>query len=1122
MDQELRDLINELRDLNLLLKAMSKAPGQTEGANGNKSADKLGRGVDQMVVALAQLAVKLDTTKRTRAAEEEAVKQFVKAVDKSTEAIDKEAKAREESTKEQEKRDKEQAELDRRSKMSQLERDKEDYQYQLKKQKEDRDNTVKKVREEAELHKRSKGSVEGLFDSLSSTGGTAEVLKSKLSSLGGESVGAQVGLRLLYAGTEGAAKGLKTFSTGLLEGQRGAQLSAKAMTDFATPILNVADALGGILTVASFFVGGPLVKFAMRAGGALLGLGSAAGSAALKLNELGAKQLDTLFKSFNDLSGAGIGLTSGLEGTLDLMHTLNMTTAEAAQFNELLGKSTKQLAQMGGTAAMGAERFAKVSGALVKSDLGEQFERMGITQQEQREAALLYMSIQARTGQLQLKNIQQLTEESGKFVQELDMAAQLTGTTRREQQEAREAAMTETRFRAALVDARQRGDTEDQKQLEIAQRTSAILKSMGDEKGAVGVLQQAAGQGALTTPEAIAAEQTYRISEILAQPNITDQQILDNLAKNGQISQQQFAATNRLIGGIDTLQTSVVGTDNVVLRQMSLAEGATEAGFTGPDNITKFLEQQDKKRKAPDGDMSLMVGAGRAQQSAAQMMEKSINIFNVAAEINHTASKAFDTAVKKFGDIMGVKVAGGTATSQSGAAPAAVAPSVAQATQAHQQQQIKIKNVEEQALAAEDRAKALEKDAKASREEKDAARAKADEIAAQLAQESRLLRQTQLEEQNARRAQRKETVPNSGATPGSATVPPSPPLKDGNLETPESIAAAMKAGAVAPPPAGKQAASPAGGAPSTASGGRGSAVPPSPGAAAPARGAAPAVGAAPAKPTAGSPPGVSAEGEQRKPTPEEKAQGKGGGSLKIGPNADMSGLDNEMISRLQKFAESTGKSVDVNSAYRSDQKQAELWVRGNILNESGIYTPAAPKDDQEVNYKGKTYHVKGSGKGSLHGVGNAVDISVAGMGKSKGPMDELLANAGLFRPFIAKDYPHVQMMAEGGIVQPTPGGTPAIIGEGGSAEAVIPLKNGAVPVMMPALDELVSSNRAVDAQVQVLRNEMGSMMRELVNAIQTMKETGSQERMIQLLESMSRSQQTTAAASQRMAQLASN
>lgn len=1053
MDQELRDLVEQMREIVPALKDISKKPGQTSGAS---SPDL---GINKLIVALGQLTAKLDTTKRTKLAEEEAVKQFAKSVEKTTESLDKEAKAREEAAKAGKKREEEQAELDRRSKLSQLERDKEDYQHQLKKHKEDRDNNVRKLREDADLHKRSRGSVEGLFDSLSSTGGTAEVLKSKLFSLGGESVTAQAGLRVLYAGAEGAAKGLKTFSSGLIEGQRGAQLTAKALTDFATPILNVADALGGILTVASFFMGGPLMKVGMRVTGALLGLGSAAGSAALKLNELGAKQLDTLLKSFNDLSGAGIGLTTGLEGTLDLMHTLNMTTAEAAQFNELLGKSSKQLAQMGGTAAMGADRFAKVAGGLVKSGIGEEFERMGITQQEQREAALLYMSIQARTGQLQLKNIQQLTEESGKFVQELDMAAQLTGTTRREQQEAREAAMTETRFRAALVDARQRGDKEDQRQLEIAQRTSAILKSMGDEKGALGVLQQAAGKGALTTPEAIAAEQTYRLSEILSQPNITDQQILATLAKNGQINQQQFSATNRLIGNIDALQTGVVGLDNVVLRGTTLAEEAAKAGFTGPEAVTKFLAEQDKKRKAPDGDIGLMVSAGRSQQSAAMMMEKSINIFNVAAELNHTASKAFDTAVKKFGDVMGVKVAGGTATSQAGVPPPPGAPGVfgaatpTQARAALEQQTQRIKGIEEAAAAAEDRARALEKDAKASRAEKDAARAKADELTAQMAQESRLLRQTQLEEQNARRAQRR--------APATVDTKLMSALSAGGITDKRAQANIM------------------------------------------AQVQAESGGVAKSESLKYSPERLMQVFPKKFKNIEEAQQVAAGGEQAIAERVYGGRMGNTAAGEGFKYRgrgliQLTGKD---NYKKYGDLIGVDLLSNPDLANDPDIARRLAVAYFAEKQKSGVDLTKSGQ-------VSKAVGhVDIGGAESSRRAM---MADA------IAGMMPQA---AKGAVLNGPMSGYPAMLH---GQEAVIPLQDGAVPVTMPALDELVSSNRAVDAQVQVLRNEMGSMMRELTNAMLSIKDGGSQQRMIELLESISRNQQTTATASTRMAQLASN
>lgn len=47
-------------------------------------------------------------------------------------------------------------------------------------------------------------------------------------------------------------------------------------------------------------------------------------------------------------------------------------------------------------------------------------------------------------------------------------------------------------------------------------------------------------------------------------------------------------------------------------------------------------------------------------------------------------------------------------------------------------------------------------------------------------------------------------------------------------------------------------------------------------------------------------------------------------------------------------------------------------------------------------------------------------------------------------------------LADGGIVKATSGGTPAIIGEGGQDEAVIPLKNGALPVSISLKDALAT------------------------------------------------------------------
>jgi predicted chitinase len=1080
----------------------------------------------------------LDTTKKTRRDEEEAVKKFAKAVEKTADNIEEENKERQAATDALEAEIKAREEATRKSKLSREAQEQEDKDRALKKAKDEAAQRNQNTKLNIEQNRRSSSSSRELFDSLSSTGGSAAILRNQFLDLGGDSLTAQSGLQLFSAGLSGTTKSLTTFASGLINGERGAQLSAKALNDFATPILDVASSIGTLLTVLSFIPGpiGFMSRGARMAGAAVFGLGSAAGKAALKFNEIGAKQLDTLVKSFNDASSAGVSLTGGLEGTLDLMHTLNMTTADAAQFQEMLSKNNKQLALLGGTAGVGAKRFAEVSGALVKSDIGQTFEIMGITQQEQREAALLYMSIQARTGQMQLKNTEKLIEESARFVHELDQAAQLTGATRREQQEAREAAMAEVRFRAALIDAQQRGDTADMAQLKVAERAAAIAKSLGDEKGFLGILQQAAGQGALTTPEAIAAEQTYKISEILAQPNITDQQILAHLAKNADLNLQSLAGTNRLIGGIDVLQTNIVGMDNSVKRQNALAQEAAKEGFTGPEAITNYLKQEEKKRKQPGGDMALMVGAGRAQQAAAMTMEQGISTYNIAADINKAASEAFAKAVKEFGEITGVKpVPGGTPTF--GGAPVesgvrlqptveAASDKVVQINENLKDLGVKIKEQEQKLAEAKtnvEKDKAETEIKKLKSEVSDATKAK---NAAELGKQA-IENRTRLGEANERlkkpvsidtklmeslstggikdkRAQANimaQVQAESGGVAKSENLNYSPerlmkvfPKKFANIQEASQVAAK------GPEAIGER-----------VYGGR---------------------------------MGNTVAGEGFKYRGRGLIQITGKDNYK--KFGDMIGVDlvqnpdlaNEPeIARklaVAYFQDKQKSGVDLTKSRQVSQAVGHVDIGGS---ESMMREAIAqkileqmPKARDGGTFSGPTsgYPVMLHGKEAVVPLNKSQDGSKA-MGDQSVQRESLsqkilgqipkARDEDIFQSSIQKILGQIPNTRDGGTLQSPMSGYPAV--QPGK-EAVIPLKNGSVPVMMPALNELVSSSRAVDAQVQVLRNEMGSMMRELVNAIETMKETGSQERIIQLLESMSRSQQTTATASQRMAQLASN
>jgi len=122
-------------------------------------------------------------------------------------------------------------------------------------------------------------------------------------------------------------------------------------------------------------------------------------------------------------------------------------------------------------------------------------------------------------------------------------------------------------------------------------------------------------------------------------------------------------------------------------------------------------------------------------------------------------------------------------------------------------------------------------------------------------------------------------------------------------------------------------------------------------------------------------------------------------------NVDVSKVDPELMKRFYQAAREYGGPVRINSAYRDDAYQAQLWVRGNILREPGIYTPARPQNTQVVTVGGQSYTVPGSGRGSSHGKGQALDIN-PGLGSA---FQGILAKYGVSFPFGGSDPVHIQL-----------------------------------------------------------------------------------------------------------------
>ena len=166
---------------------------------------------------------------------------------------------------------------------------------------------------------------------------------------------------------------------------------------------------------------------------------------------------------------------------------------------------------------------------------------------------------------------------------------------------------------------------------------------------------------------------------------------------------------------------------------------------------------------------------------------------------------------------------------------------------------------------------------------------------------------------------------------------------------------------------------------------------------------------APSLPQTGAPPPIG----RPPPSPAAPAVGTGGvgrlagpggqqpSNVSLGPNVDLSGVDPDLLQKFYQAASEYGGPVRINSAYRDDSYQAQLWVRANILREPGIYSPARPRETTTITYKGQQYTVPGGGKGSAHASGRALDISPAEA------LDPYLRKYGLHRPFASFDPPHV-------------------------------------------------------------------------------------------------------------------
>lgn len=494
-----------------------------------------------------------------------------------------------------------------------------------------------------------------IASSVNTLNGVVNKLQEKLFEVTGKSVPATAALQLGISALSGMVKAVLTMTDALYRGERGASVSAKGLKEFSDA---VSAAIIGIGAALMFLPFGKVLKV-VGAGIALLG---AAAQGATKLLEMGAQLNDKLYKSYNELSEVGLTTSNGMDGLYKTLHAVGMSSGRIDVFNKLLSENSKNLALFGGTAASGAAQFTKVANAIATpaSRLNKEFLMMGVNSDAQREHIMKYMTEEDRLGLAQSLSDEQRIKGAVKYIENLDKLAQLTGTNRKELEEARNAVMANENLRAAIFAAEQDKTEAGKARLAELKRyyeAAAMLQAAGDTKGATGVAEYAAGRGITGQASAVAFIQFGGKGGLLerAKKGASNEELAEAAAKGYQRQMDMMADTRRFGGDATGLMTGTFAQGQEFVTRISKAQA--EAAEKGYSSLAEYQEAMKEERKnSKDKITETNAEVAQLQEKTAQLLDSAAyRFFNSTDVVLGPAMKMMEEATDLFGEAVGIK-----------------------------------------------------------------------------------------------------------------------------------------------------------------------------------------------------------------------------------------------------------------------------------------------------------------------------------------------------------------------------------------------------------------------------------------------------------------------------------
>ena len=239
------------------------------------------------------------------------------------------------------------------------------------------------------------------------------------------------------------------YTLAMAKGQKGAAQfnnGIDAMTE-ATQIAAVALSL--------LVPGGPLIK-GLVAG--LTFLGTQAMKTAAEMQKAANEQADATYKAFQAFSKAGATGTDGLKGFFNDVNRMRLNVHQLDAMAGVIANSAKEMSAMGGTVYKARGQFADLVQNMGDFETG--MLNLGMSYDDQAEAAMGYMKLQSTLSQGQQKDYGKLSGGMKKYLQETEALARVTGLSRKEQEAVQEKMLAQQRFGAKVQELRDNGQNE--------------------------------------------------------------------------------------------------------------------------------------------------------------------------------------------------------------------------------------------------------------------------------------------------------------------------------------------------------------------------------------------------------------------------------------------------------------------------------------------------------------------------------------------------------------------------------------------------------------------------------------------------------------------------------------